>query len=134
MQAATQHFGLRGINSCDFLVHDDSVYMLEINPRLSASLQLHQAKKGDLFAAHVQACLNQQIDWPVVDKQSRAMQIIYANKTVLVPAEMDWPDWVADIPQLLSEITAGSPICTVITEARTAKLAKQKLLQRVNDL
>ena len=134
VQAATQYFGLRGINSCDFLVHDDSIFMLEINPRLSASLQLYRAQKGNLFAAHVQACLGQLIDWPIVDKKSRAMQIIYANKTAQVPPNMDWPDWVCDIPQPNTEIAAGQPICTVLAQARTAKSAKKKLLQRTTEL
>ena len=131
---ATLHFGLRGINSCDFLLHENSVYMLEINPRLSASLQLYQAKTGNLFAAHVQACTGELKVWPTIEKKSRAMHIIYANKTAHMPPNIDWPDWVSDIPQPNSEIPAGAPICTVLACARTAKLAKQKVLQRAASL
>ena len=131
---ATLDFGLKGINSCDFLLHQNTIYMLEINPRLSASLQLVQAKKGNLFAAHVQACMEELKVWPTIEKKSRAMHIIYANKTAHVPPDMDWPDWVSDIPQPNSEIPAGAPICTVIACARTAKLAKQKVLQRATSL
>jgi uncharacterized protein len=130
VQAITHHFGLRGINSLDFLLQNNDLRMLEVNPRLSASLQLYSAKKGNLFAAHVQSCLGQAIDWPIVDKKSRAMQVIYANKTVHVPADMDWPDWVADVPQPNSEIAAGAPICSVLAEAHSAKLAHKKLMQR----
>ena len=132
---ATQFFGLKGLNSCDFLLHENKVYMLEINPRLSASLQLYSAKKGDLFDAHMQACLGELKQWPTVEKQAKAMHIVYANKaahvTAKVPAEMDWPDWVCDIPQPDSEIAAGEPICTVLADARSAKLARKKLMQRV---
>jgi uncharacterized protein len=131
VQAITRHFGLRGINSLDFLLNNNALSILEVNPRLSASLQLYSAKKGNLFAAHVQCCLGQAIDWPIVDKKSRAMQVIYANKTAHVPAEMDWPDWVADVPQPNSDIAAGAPICTVLADARTAKLAHKKLMQRI---
>jgi uncharacterized protein len=135
VQKMTLKFNLRGINSIDFLLNNNELNILEVNPRLSASLQLYSAKKGNLFAAHVQACLNQPIDWPIVDKTSdkasRAMQIVYANKTAQVPAEMDWPDWVCDIPQPNSEIAAGAPLCSVVADARTAKLARKKLMQRV---
>jgi uncharacterized protein len=131
VQAITRHFGLRGINSLDFLLNNNELNILEVNPRLSTSLQLYSAKKGNLFAAHVQACLGQAIDWPIVDKKSRAMQVIYTNKTAHVPAEMDWPDWVADVPQPNAEIAAGAPICTVLADARSAKLAHKKLMQRV---
>ncbi len=134
VQAITHKFCLRGLNSLDFLLNNNEIQLLEINPRLSASLQLYQAKKGHLFAAHVQACLNQPVDWPIVDQQSRAMQIVYANKTVQVPQNMDWLDWVCDIPQPNSEIAEGQPICTVLAQARTAKLAKKKLLQRASEL
>ncbi len=132
--AFTQNFALKGLNSCDFLLQGDDVFMLEINPRLSASVGLYQAKRGNLFASHVSACLGQLSDWPVIDKKSRAIQIIYANKQAKVPVDMDWPEWVSDIPQPNSVIPAGMPICSVIAEARTVKLAKKKVLQRAASL
>jgi uncharacterized protein len=134
VQVATVQFGLRGINSCDFLVQHDTVYMLEINPRLSASLQLYSAKKGDLFAAHIDACMGNLNDWPTVEQQSCAHQVVYANKTAQVPITMDWPEWVCDIPQPHSQIPAGAPLCTVVASARSAKLAKRKVLQRAASL
>ncbi len=108
--------------------------MLEINPRLSASVGLYAAKRGNLFASHVAAFLGPLTDWPVVDQQSRAMQIIYANQVAKVPLDMDWPEYVCDIPQTNSVIPKGMPICSVTAEARTAKLAKQKVLDRAASL
>lgn len=144
IQLITEQLGLKGLNSCDCIVQDNiapnnteqnnQVYVLEINPRLSASLGLYQAKRGNLFAAHVAASLGQLQEWPIVDKKSRAMQIVYAKKIAKVPAEMDWPEWVCDIPQPNSTILAGAPICSVIAEARTPKLAKQKVLERLASL
>lgn len=131
---ATSFFSLIGLNSCDFLVHENTVYMLEINPRLSASLQLYSAKTGDLFAAHVAACMGNLVGWPSVEQQSRAHHIVYTNKVVRVSVDMDWPEWVCDIPQPNSQILAGAPLCTVVADAHTAKLAKQKVLSRVADL
>ena len=131
---ATVFFGLNGINSCDFLLHDSAIYFLEINPRLSATMGLYTCKKGNLLTAHVQACEGNLQRWPVVEKQAHAMHIVYANDTAFVPVDMDWPDWVCDIPQPNSEIPVGAPICTVVADARTAKLAKQKVLQRAASL
>lgn len=129
VQAATVKLGLKGLNSADFLVEYEDVYALEINPRLSATLDLYRAKNGDLFVAHVAACLDKLEAWPTIEKQSRAHHIIYANSNLQVPPAMDWPDWVLDIPQPNSKIAAGSPICTAVAAARTAKLAKKKVLQ-----
>lgn len=134
VSAITQTLALKGLNSCDCIVQNDTVFMLEINPRLSASLGLYQAQRGSLFSSHVAAFLNGVIDWPVADKQSRAMQIIYANSVAKVPLDMDWPEWVADIPQANSVIPKGMPICSVTACARTAKLAKQKVLERAASL
>ena len=134
VQAATAEWGLKGLNSCDVIVQNDAVFVLEINPRLSASLGLYVAKRGNLFAAHVASSQGLLVQWPTVEKQSRALQIIYANQTAKVPPEMDWPDWVCDIPQPNSVIPAGMPICSVMVEARTAKLAKKKVLERAASL
>ena len=132
--AITKKLGLKGLNSCDCIVQNDDVFMLEINPRLSATVDLYQAKRGNLFAAHVASCLGPLAEWPVAEKQSRAMQVIYANQIAKVPPDMDWPEWVCDIPQPNSVIPMGMPICSVMAEARTAKLAKQKVLQRAASL
>ncbi|MES2637740.1 MAG: ATP-grasp domain-containing protein [Pseudomonadota bacterium] len=134
VQLISQKIGLKGLNSCDCLVQDDAVFMLEINPRLSASVGLYKAKRGNLFAAHVAAFLGQLDSWPVVDKKSQAIHIIYANQIAKAPSEMDWPEWVCDVPQPNSVIPAGAPICSVLATARTAKLAKQKVLQRAASL
>jgi uncharacterized protein len=138
VQSAAQFYQLRGLNSADFIVDGDAVYALEMNPRLSATVDLYRAdlykRHGDLFAAHVAACLGRLETWPVVDAQSRAHFVVYAYESVSVPAQMDWPDWVRDIPQPNSEIPADGPICTVVADARTAKRAKQKLFERVRDL
>ena len=127
----TKILGLKGINSADFIWQDDQLFALELNPRLSATLDLYRAQKGDLFAAHVAACLGNLQDWPVADKKSRAHHIVYANKPAFVPTIMEWPNWVCDIPQPNSHIAAGAPICTVLADARTPKLASQKVKQRV---
>lgn len=134
IQAVTQKLSLKGINSCDCIVQDNEVFVLEINPRLSASLALYKANRGNLFDAHVAACLGKLVEWPVVDTQSRAMQVIYAEQIAKVPVAMDWPEWVCDIPQPNSVIPSGAPICTVTAQARTAKLAKQKVLERAASL
>ena len=47
---------LAGLNSVDFLVADDAVWLLEINPRPGATLDIFEPDGGSLFALHVQAC------------------------------------------------------------------------------
>ena len=134
IQGISFKLGLRGINSIDFIVDGDMIYALEINPRLSATLDLYSAKRGNYFASHVEACLAQLRNWPSVKGISRAHQIIYAKQKMDVTANMGWPDWVRDIPQPNSKIEVGMPICTVTAEAQTARLAKQLVQERATSL
>lgn len=134
IRAMTYKLTLRGINSADFIVVGNRAYALEINPRLSATLDLYSAKRGDFFISHIAACQAQLADWPTVKGTSRAHHIIYTNDIAHVPSDMDWPDWVNDIPQPNTTIAAGLPLCTVVAEAHTARLAKQKVLERAADL
>lgn len=134
VQLMAKKLALRGLNSGDFLVENDEILMLEINPRLSASVSLYQTKHGNLFASHVAACLGQLTSWPAVIKQSRALQVIYVNQITNISADMIWPEWVCDVPQPNSVIPVGVPICSVVAKERTAKLAKQKVLERAASL
>ena len=52
----TAAFGLRGLCGADFIVDDDERWtLLEINPRPTASFELHE-RDGGLFTVHVDAC------------------------------------------------------------------------------
>ena len=126
--------GLRGINSVDFLMEGDILYALEINPRLSATMGLYAAKRGNYFASHVEACQAQLRNWPSVKGVSRAQQIIYAKQATKIPKNVDWPDWACDITPPNSTIEAGAPLCTVLAEARVAGQAKQEVLERAASL
>ncbi len=133
IHAITPKLGLRGINSCDFIVQDDQVFALEINPRLSATLDLYRAKAGNLFAAHVNASLGHLQKLPKLDDAAKAHQVIYAEQKTHIGNKMEWPGWVCDIPQPNTVIEAGMPICTVMAEAASAAEARQIVIKRTID-
>ena len=47
---------LVGLNSVDFLVSDEAVWLIEINPRPGATLDVFESNEAPLFARHVAAC------------------------------------------------------------------------------
>ena len=52
----TTAFGLRGLCGADFIVDEDERWtLIEINPRPTASFELHE-RDGGLFTVHVDAC------------------------------------------------------------------------------
>lgn len=134
IQTISFKLGLKGINSIDFLVDGDMIYALEINPRLSATLDLFVPKRGNFFSSHLAACQVQLSDWPASRGISRAHQIIYAKHETKVPKKLDWPDWVRDIPQPNARILAGAPFCSVVAEAQLARDAKQLVHERAASL
>jgi uncharacterized protein len=128
----TKKLDLRGINSCDFVLEGTQLFALEINPRLSATLDLYPAKKGSLFEAHVKASLEGDLQDVEVDEISKAHHIIYATKKINI-ANMDWPTWVSDIPQANSKIEIGMPVCTVTAVASSSADAKRMVMERATE-
>jgi predicted ATP-grasp superfamily ATP-dependent carboligase len=116
---------LVGLNSVDFLVADHAAWLLEINPRPSATLDIFEPEGGSLFRLHVEACGGALPARLVPRRGAAASAIVYAHHDIpLVPA-CDWPDWAADRPPAGIAIKAGEPLCTVTAAAATADQAKR---------
>ena len=121
---------LRGLNSCDAICNGDEVFVLEVNPRLSASLDLYPSEQGDLMAAHITG-------QPIVSKScetSTAHQVVYARQDMTIKPAIIWPVWVKDKPEVGERFTNGMPICTVTAEAKVASQAKALVKDRVSVL
>lgn len=145
----TRKLGLLGLNSLDALVQTSDVVsaseqlaVLEINPRLSATVDLYAQQ--NLFARHVQACLpphsfsRQDDSRHDVDVPHKAHAIVYAELDAELMMPIAWPEWVLDTPLQLPEqmisglkIKAGAPVCTVIAYAADAQAAKNMAQARV---
>jgi predicted ATP-grasp superfamily ATP-dependent carboligase len=130
----TSVFGLRGLNSLDVIWQDDHYWVLEINPRLSSSLDLYQSKESNLFALHVQAVNGDLSHFPNISSRSKARKVIYAGQDLVIAEDLVWPDWLADIPMAPIEIPEHQPICTVLADANTAEEAQALVAKRVEQL
>lgn len=124
-EALVEAFGLRGLNSLDFLIDGDSVRLLEVNPRPGASLDV---LAGDplLFSRHLAAAagdLGGGRERPPPFTGGRAMAVAYAPDAMVIPPAFPWPDWVADRPAGGGVIPAGAPLCTVLATAGDAQAA-----------
>lgn len=133
-QKLTATVGLRGLNSLDAIMHGDRLWILELNPRLTATFDLYPAPDGGLFQLHLDACRGNIGHWPKLTGQACAHYIFYAPEGVPLPADFDWPAWVADVPRSADTISAGEPVCTVTAEAATAAGAVALMAERVRQL
>ena len=141
-QQLTAEFSLLGLNSLDAVLQDGVAYVLEVNPRLSASVGLYETVEGEmnLLAMHVAACKQTKSyalpSSVAVKSGSVAQAVIYSALPLSIPANFAWPEWVQDCPspQPSVQMLAGQPICTVLASADKADAAKQLLAIRVKML
>ena len=136
VEKLTQHFGLLGLNSLDAVIsrHDEQVFVLELNPRLSASMEVYLDARPDLLECHVQSCCNVLLKASSVTTQkSNALAVVYAEEEIVIPGDFVWPEWVKDYPQMRGHgvrIKANGPICSVHATTTNAWAAQQLVQQR----
>jgi methenyltetrahydromethanopterin cyclohydrolase len=127
-------FGLNGLNSLDFIHADGQSYLLEINPRPPASMQLYNA---DLLRRHIMTTSPQQ-DWqssiqPLAQEGYTGYQIIYAQQDIQIPHDYLWQTGCADLPAARQMCRTGQPICSIIAHQTHAHAVMQALnIQQLN--
>ena len=114
---------LVGLNSADFLVSDDAVWLVEINPRPGATLDVFELNEVPLFARHIAACEGHLTRAPA-SFAFKAAEIVYAPHDIVVRTGGDWPDWAVDRSPTGTHIAAGDPVCTVLGFGATVDLAR----------
>lgn len=100
---------LIGINSIDAIWQAGVLHVIEVNPRLSASMRLYTHLP--LIQAHIASCRHQALPaW-----QPRAMHashcIMYARQEIDLN-QLEFPDWLEDRPRG-GNVAAGQPICSL---------------------
>jgi uncharacterized protein len=137
LQAArklTSAVGLRGINSLDAMMSGEQLWILELNPRLSSTMDLYPALGAQLFDCHVKARKGQLVDLPIGELRAKAHYIVYAPEDMTIAESSIWPAWVADISPPATQISEGDPVCTVLAEADSADEAVTLMAKRVKQL
>jgi predicted ATP-grasp superfamily ATP-dependent carboligase len=125
-----QASGLVGLNGLDFILAGEMPFVLEINPRPTATVDLYDADiEGGMLALHLRACRG---ELPVIPALSvaRAHAIVYAAVALRVPVGIEWPEWCTDLPEDGSVIPMGAPVCSVHAHATTSAEARVLALAR----
>jgi predicted ATP-grasp superfamily ATP-dependent carboligase len=121
---------LVGLNSMDFLVDGERFWLIEINPRPGATLDIFETAGNSLFAQHVAACMGRPAKGLRYPEGASAAEIVYAEHDILSVPTLNWPDWTTDRPLAGSRIEAGEPVCTVHAGGPVAADAKALAEQR----
>jgi len=121
---------LRGLNSADFLVDGERYWLLEINPRPGATLEIFEPSQGSLFALHMAACSGKLTAAARDHEDAKASAIVYAEHDIASVPALNWPDWTTDRPVMGSAIKAGEPLCTVYADGATGMDARTLTAKR----
>jgi len=122
-------FSLKGLNSLDFINDGDNSWLLEINPRPSASMQLYEA---DLFKRHISASLNELTDDHHINGYT-AYQVVYAKHDIMIPDGFLWPEECVDLPESGVICRIGQPICSIMSHKMQPHLVMSALqTQQIN--
>jgi len=135
LKQMVQVFALKGLNSLDFIHAEGCSYVLEINPRPSASMQLYDQC---LLARHIQSCEGAFVEATSValcTKTGRlksppqsGYQVVYTEHDLTIPERFEWPEWCMDLPKSGSFIPTGQPICSIIAHQKHSRSVASQLL------
>ena len=133
-------FALRGLASLDFIAQGDRAWLLEINGRPSATMDLHgRAWPGGLIRAHVRAVQGELPPAPAAHPAGvRANLIVYADSPGRVgpglAAELARSPDCHDLPASGACLAAGQPVCTVSAQAGQAEAVLAQLASRAREI
>lgn len=115
----TRATGLKGLASLDVIIDKDDFYILEINPRFTASAEL-TCLQALLFQWHLQALQGELVcNHNVEINKTRLLTYYYAEQDCVIRAQPQWPATCHDLPAAGSQIAKHQPVCTIIVTAET---------------
>jgi predicted ATP-grasp superfamily ATP-dependent carboligase len=114
---------LVGLNSADFVVSPDAVWLIDINPRPGATLDVFEPDEGSLLEVHVAGCEGRLMPAPTYSARKSA-EIVYAPCDFISYEKRSWPEWAADRPSPGTRVAAGDPLCTALASGATVDFAR----------
>jgi predicted ATP-grasp superfamily ATP-dependent carboligase len=140
---------LQGIFGVDFILQDDVPWVVEVNPRYTASVEILEFAAGIKALAWNSQAFTKGVRPPEPsfgDARIHGKAILFAKKDLLFPHDGPWtpslkadrdltemPDY-ADIPAAGESISEGKPILTVFSKADSRDACWENLKEMVQDL
>jgi len=141
-------YGLRGLFGIDFLCDAHQLWLMEVNPRYTATVELFEhAFSIPLLEEHRRACQDAtgptppHSDFPDRADRLIAKAILFADQRRIIPAVVEQfaaatptaplaLPTIADIPSPGTRIPTGHPICTLFAAGQTERECLRALHHR----
>lgn len=145
-EVLAHEFHLRGLVGVDFILNAAGVWPVEVNPRLTASVEVLERVCGlDAVQMHATAC--EQGRLPIAASRTlgrvAGKRIVFASTRLRIPISwaqaMDasdktrWPE-LADIPPSGAMIESGWPIATVLADGISVEQVRANLARQADCL
>jgi predicted ATP-grasp superfamily ATP-dependent carboligase len=147
------HLGLRGIFGVDCVLSDGVPWVVEVNPRYTASVEVWEhARQQAVLALHRQAFEKPGVAVAFGSKRSNAATsvvakgIYFAKEALTIPRERPWREPVpgtvvgfdmpsfADLPDVGARIEKGNPVLTMLVRGGSVEACLAELETRARDL
>lgn len=127
--------GIVGLNGLDFLLEGAEPSILELNPRPTATLELHDPDwDTGLFDRHLRACRGELPTARPIAATARAAAIVHAPVAAVLDPGFEFPGWCRDLPVIGTRFAPWDPICTVHAEGGSPEEARRRVLERQHTL
>jgi uncharacterized protein len=133
LTALTARTGLVGLCAADFIDGPSGLWLIEINPRPGATLDIFDSAEAPLLREHLNAVRGAPVNPPAF-AGSVASAIAYTPHPIRIFPAVDWPEMTADHQPPGSNLAAGDPVCTVFASAQSAAAAERAVRNRVKAL
>lgn len=131
-QNVVGHLSLIGSIGVDFIIRNDEIYVIEVNPRLQGTFECAEMAMGvNMAELHLEACHGHIMPVPIPERFAVKM-VMYAQERSQV-GSLDIGD-LYDLPNQGVIIEKGEPLATVLTAStikEDAIYTAEKIVQRV---
>jgi predicted ATP-grasp superfamily ATP-dependent carboligase len=110
-------FELCGLFGVDLVWDGERAWVVEVNPRPTASLEcIEAAHEVDVFAAHLDGCDGRLPPVAPGARRAAGKAVLFATRDVRVGDTRGWPArGIRDVPHPRERIAAGHPVCTLVS-------------------
>jgi predicted ATP-grasp superfamily ATP-dependent carboligase len=131
-----KEFKLKGSCGLDFVVKNGSVYMMEVNPRPQATLELvEKVFNVNMFVLHENA-VNGRLQSIPDPKRVWGKAIVYAEQDITMPDTTEWlyHEWIKDVPHAFEHIRKSNPVCTVLADGQNRNDCFEHLVHKAESI
>ena len=141
-QFLQNQYALRGLIGVDLILHDNQLWLIEINPRYTASMELFESQfDRSMIQLHLDSFSPNPATFNRIDhaKMSYGKAVLFAQATTQIPNEFQ-PIWqaalncqrptVADLPAIGTTVLVDHPLFTIFACGESAAETKTKLHQQ----